>query len=462
MAPAPEPSGRGSKLWPRIQRNAVQLLGLDLRVQVDAAERARQIRVAASIGLVACLAFSVFNFLTPGMMALGLTELGAAALLLFPAVLLARQGRWVDWAETLVWSTVVVVFLALLHFGGVAGTGVFWVFTVPFLAFFLKGQRQGWWFSLGFAALIALYLLVLSPQLESAYRHSSEVVQQFLLSVGYYTLIAAAFNQLRSRFEQALQERVEQVTRAEVETRKALEQQEELAAMRSRFVAMTSHEFRTPLALIQSSAELLRNYGARMPAHETERVLDHVETSVQRMCQMLDRVLQLGRAEDQILHFSPRMQPLRALCQQWLDDVAPQLAASHCTLRTDLLAVPEQAYVDETLLRHIFSNLLSNAIKYSPQGGEVVLRGWGHSAQLRFEVRDQGIGIPPQELPRLFDGYHRASNVGNIAGTGLGLVIVRQAAQKHGGDVSVRSTPGRGSCFEVVISCAAAERDSGA
>ncbi|MGQ0712033.1 MAG: sensor histidine kinase [Rhodoferax sp.] len=454
MLPPGQPDAGWRRLGTRLRVALVRLLGLDLNIQVGVLERARQVRVSSAIGLVTCFFFSLFNLATAGMWVLGLTELAAALFLLAPALVLSHYPKRVDTAEALVWCTVVLVSLALIHFGGVAGTGLYWTFMVPFLAFFLKGQRLGWWYSLAFVAVVLLYLGVLAPLLEGAYVHPEPVLAQFVLALVFYTLVAAAFNQLRSHFEQQLQQRVEEKTRAEEEIRKALAQQEELAAMRSRFMAMTSHEFRTPLALILSSSEMLRCYSTRMPPYEVEKVLLGIEDHVLRMTQMLDRVLQMGKAEDQMLHFAPRRLELHLLLQTLLDEARSQAASTRCMLRGEWDGLPAQAVVDETLLRHIFSNLLSNAVKYSPDGGEILVRGWGSMGTLHFEVSDQGIGIPEQAQPHLFDGFHRASNVGSIAGTGLGLVIVREAVQRHGGQITVQSSTGQGTRFFLSLRCA--------
>jgi signal transduction histidine kinase len=107
--------------------------------------------------------------------------------------------------------------------------------------------------------------------------------------------------------------------------------------------------------------------------------------------------------------------------------------------------------VDEKLLRHILGNLLSNAIKYSPQSTPARLRVREDARSVCFEVKDQGIGIPADDLPRLFGNFHRASNVGDIPGTGLGLAIVKRAVDSHGGTIQVASAPGSGTCFTVTI-----------
>ncbi len=238
---------------------------------------------------------------------------------------------------------------------------------------------------------------------------------------------------------------------AEQEIRDALDRQKELNELRSRFVAMTSHEFRTPLATILSSAELLKYYGDRLPEQEKMEVLQSIESSVQRMTRMLDRVLLIGKVEAHMLEFAPARVDLVSLCQGLVEEAHTQLPDSPCTVRTDIADSVGWGFYDEKLLGHIFGNLLSNAIKYSPNGGEVGFKIYRQANDTVFEVSDQGIGIPSDEIAHLFESFHRSSNVGNIQGTGLGLAIVKNSVDLHGGSISVRSEIGRGTCFRVTL-----------
>ncbi len=239
--------------------------------------------------------------------------------------------------------------------------------------------------------------------------------------------------------------------RAEDDIRAALERQTELNALRSRFVSMTSHEFRTPLATIQSSAELLEHYGERMPAGERQELLQSIKTGVQRMAGMLDRILLIGQSDAQMLDFKPHPTDLSALCATLAEEARALLPPDGLRLETDFADAPAQGLFDEALLRHILSNLLSNAVRYSPDGGVIRFAVRRDGAATVFEVQDQGIGIPADELSHLFESFHRASNVGAIKGTGLGLAIVKKAVERHGGEISVQSAPGQGTCFTVRI-----------
>ena len=242
-----------------------------------------------------------------------------------------------------------------------------------------------------------------------------------------------------------------QLRQAERDRRAALDQQQELNAMRARFVAMTTHEFRTPLTNILSSQELLRHYGARLPEDEKADLLDAIAGNVRRMTRMLDRVLLLGQAEAQMLEFKPKGLDLRALLNTLVGEALAQYPDGPCDVRTDFSPELGGGVYDETLLRHIFGNLLSNAIKYSPGGGEVRFTVRMTAQHIQCEVSDQGIGIPEEAVGRLFESFHRASNVGSIQGTGLGLAIVKSAVDLHGGTITLRTQAGKGSCFVVIL-----------
>ncbi len=236
---------------------------------------------------------------------------------------------------------------------------------------------------------------------------------------------------------------------AELETRAAVERQRDLNDLRSRFVAMTSHEFRTPLAAILSAQDLLKMYGDRIPESEKMELLGLIESGVKRMTSMLERVLLLGQVDANMLEFKPTPLDLKALCDELAAEANNQYPESNCHVIVDFEEASRNVLYDEKLLRHIFSNLLSNAIKYSPDGGQVCMRVHAQDAHTVFEISDQGIGIPPGEADYLFTSFHRASNVGAIPGTGLGLAIVKQSVDLHGGSISVKSTTGQGSCFTV-------------
>ena len=252
--------------------------------------------------------------------------------------------------------------------------------------------------------------------------------------------------------ETALQQaRDEAVRLAQNDTAQAIARQVELNGLKSNFVAMTSHEFRTPLASILSSTELLKYYGDRLPEQDKSDLADSIIASVKRMTQMLDKILRIGQSGAGMLHFHPAPMNVRDLCDQMLEDLDRQYPHSAARTVVDIASDAQTGMFDEKLLRHVLENLLSNALKYSPQGSEVRVAVVRDGPCTVFRISDVGIGIPPTALAHLFEPFHRATNVGDIEGTGLGLTIVKSSVELHRGTITVDSTEGQGSCFTVRI-----------
>jgi PAS domain S-box-containing protein len=250
---------------------------------------------------------------------------------------------------------------------------------------------------------------------------------------------------------QAVVTDISERTRAETELKRALERERELNQLKSNFVSMVSHEFRTPLGIIQSSAEILDDYLDQLELAERGEQLQSIIKNSRRMAGLMEDVLLLGRLDAGRMEFVPRPLDPAALCRRLVDEVTSTTEA-RCPIKFFTTNLPREAQADERLLRHILLNLLNNAVKYSEAGRAVTFHAIGHSGSLEFLVQDQGIGIPVDEQPRLFEAFHRGSNVGQRPGTGLGLVIVKQSAELHGGTVELRSEPGAGTSFLVKIS----------
>ncbi|MDP8965695.1 MAG: HAMP domain-containing histidine kinase, partial [Cyanobacteriota bacterium] len=259
---------------------------------------------------------------------------------------------------------------------------------------------------------------------------------------------------------------------AEGEIRKALEKEKELTELKSRFISMTSHEFRTPLTTIQSSAELLERYSQKWTPERKLTHLHRIQTSVKHMTKLLNDVLIIGKAEAGKLKLTPAPLELEKFCRDLveelqLNDTNQHAIAFTCSwqLETGGLGQPGQGGIsnaplssqfpipcmDEKLLRQILENLLSNAIKYSPTGSTVDFTLSCFSDRAIFQIRDRGIGIPAEDQQRLFETFHRATNVGTIAGTGLGLAIVKKCVDIHQGQVVVESEIGVGTTFTVTL-----------
>ncbi|MBI5909966.1 MAG: PAS domain S-box protein [Betaproteobacteria bacterium] len=241
---------------------------------------------------------------------------------------------------------------------------------------------------------------------------------------------------------------ITQRKRAEVELLSALQREKELSEMKSKFVSIASHELRTPLATILSSAELLEHYSDGLSAEDKLKMLHGIQGAVKRMNAMIEDVLVIGKAEAGALQFEPKPVDLRELCRKVVEELRPGVAKQH-VIQFEQQFERGNLNLDEKLLRHILTNLLSNAVKYSPAGSTVSLQLAERDGKALIEVGDQGIGIPVEDQARLFESFHRASNVGNRQGTGLGLVIVKKAVELHGGTISIDSKVDAGTRISV-------------
>lgn len=229
-----------------------------------------------------------------------------------------------------------------------------------------------------------------------------------------------------------------------------LEKERELNALKSQFVSMVSHEFKTPLTTISLSSNLLKRYDDRMSAQERHEELLVIEKTVEQMNELLDNVLTVSRWEAGKIKFEPTKIEVRPFCQRLIERFQAMCEPTH-VIQFAPKHETDHITVDPTLFEHILSNLLSNAIKYSPAGGTVVFEMSSDQDTISFRVSDQGIGISEADQQALFETFHRGNNVGNIKGTGLGLSIVKRFVDLHHGTIQAESELNKGTTFTVTI-----------
>lgn len=230
----------------------------------------------------------------------------------------------------------------------------------------------------------------------------------------------------------------------------ALEKERDLRDFKNRFIGMMSHELRTPLASIRLSSDMLKIYGDKAPAEEKLMYLDNIITQVEHLTALVKDMLVVSRSEVSELEFAPELIDFVGLVRQIVSEFQVTYHATHrITLKSDGLRL--DAMLDGKLMRQVLNNLIANAVKYSPTGSEVqlLIRRTAHTISL--SVTDDGIGIPEDDLDRLFEPFHRASNSENIPGTGLGLTVVKQGVEMHQGKVEVKSKLGMGTTFYVTL-----------
>ncbi len=247
-----------------------------------------------------------------------------------------------------------------------------------------------------------------------------------------------------------LQQEMEQRKKAERAVQEALERERELGELKSRFVATASHEFRTPLSAILSSAALLSRYRAPEDADKRERHIQTIKTAVQNLNGILNDFLSLerieqGRVEYRVSRFS-LVELGRELAVEMQALAKPGQRIHHRHRGED-----EPVLLEKSLLRGVLLNLLSNAVKYSSEEKEICLCTEIGDSEIRVVVEDHGIGIPASEQKHLFETFFRAKNTGNIQGTGLGLNIVKHYLDMMGGVIQVESLENRGTTFKIVL-----------
>lgn len=246
---------------------------------------------------------------------------------------------------------------------------------------------------------------------------------------------------------QAIFHDISERKKAEENLRQALEQERYLNELKSRFVAMVSHEFRTPLAVIRSSTDLLLHYGDRTTPEKREERLEKIQREITLMVQLLDDILIIRKAEDSGVAFNPQFLDLSVFCTNLITEIQPATPSHRIEFSSS--GDCTQVSADPKLLRQAITNLISNAIKYSPERERVQIELICGEKEIILHMRDEGIGIPSEDQERLFEVFHRASNVGSISGTGLGLPIIKQAVEAHGGSVVCASEENIGTTFTI-------------
>jgi signal transduction histidine kinase len=234
--------------------------------------------------------------------------------------------------------------------------------------------------------------------------------------------------------------------RMEIELRK----ERELGEIKRRFMITAAHEFRTPLAIILASSEMVEMYTDRISPERRAESFATVRSQVMSLGEMLDDMRMILDIEGGGVTFDPAPQDMTRLCRIYVDEIQSSLGSRHRLVfdcADDCPAVP----LDSALFERVVKSLLSNAIKFSPQGGEVHVSVKYRENAAILTISDDGIGIPAVDHPRIFEPYHRSANALNIPGIGLGLAIVRNFVALHDGQVTFTSEEGKGATFVVSL-----------
>lgn len=247
-----------------------------------------------------------------------------------------------------------------------------------------------------------------------------------------------------------LQQQIVVRKQAEEEARKAFEKERELNELKSKFVSIASHEFRTPLSTILSSTSLIQQYQVRGEANKIEKHIARVKSSVHHLTNILNDFLSLGKLEEGRIEVTNETISLNHFFEEINEEIKHTLKEGQ-QLVIDFAQSELNFQTDPKILRNILFNLLSNASKYSDVGKAIYLNASTKADTVRLEVRDEGIGIPQSEIKHIFDRFFRATNAANLQGTGLGLNIVRRYVDLLQGDIHFASEEGKGSSFVITL-----------
>ncbi|MCE1165862.1 MAG: ATP-binding protein [Bacteroidetes bacterium] len=240
--------------------------------------------------------------------------------------------------------------------------------------------------------------------------------------------------------------------KAEDNIKSALEKEKELSELRSRFISMTSHEFRTPLTSINTSVEILEKFSERITPEQRQNNLIRIQENIQKMKKLLNDVLVIGKSDAGMYKLKLEPTDINLLCSRIESEFSEHLAVkTGHKISFEAEKAGANVLLDKDLIRQVIENLIGNAIKYSPPESTVYFRMKLFKRYIEFSVRDEGIGVPADEKNNLFESFYRASNTKDVPGSGLGLAIVKRAVELHNGKIRVKSEEGKGTEFIFVI-----------
>ena len=251
----------------------------------------------------------------------------------------------------------------------------------------------------------------------------------------------------RNQLEELVDERTAQVQEKSQQLEEALDKEKEYNLLQQKFVSLVSHEFRTPLAIIDGSAQRLIRRKDKAAPEEIATRLEKVRSAILRLTGLIDLTLYTTRLDAGNIGMNPATCDLRDLVREVCErqaEISPEYE-----FVVDIDALPEDMFADKNLLDMVFTNLLSNAVKYSPDNKTIQVTGSLTDGEVRVSVSDSGVGIPKEDMPHMFKRFFRARTSEGYRGTGVGLNVSREFVEMHGGRIELQSTVGKGSTFTV-------------
>jgi PAS domain S-box-containing protein len=218
-----------------------------------------------------------------------------------------------------------------------------------------------------------------------------------------------------------------------------LAKERELAELKIRFTSMIVHDFRNPVATIVLSSDMIQHFAQNTEIEKVQEKANRIGTVAMQLNSQIDNLLELGHAEAALINFSPRVQDIIDFCRDVFSSVEQANEGKGHEFGFESALKSQNLSFDSHLMERMLNNLLTNAVKYSPNAGKVQMKLRKADDSLEIIISDSGIGIPQEDIDHIFDFFYRASNVSKIQGTGIGLAIVKQIVEKHGGTIRYES-----------------------
>lgn len=272
-------------------------------------------------------------------------------------------------------------------------------------------------------------------------RHSSEAI--YKMNVQLELKVNERTNELAAA--------IKKVEDSRKEVLKALEREKELNELKSRFVTTASHEFRTPLGTILSSASLISRYNAQEDEEKRIKHIERIRSSVSNLTEILNDFLSLDKLEEGIIRNNPVEFEMESFISSTTDELKSILKTGQTIEYKNIGNTKTTVVLDSQIMKNVLINLVSNAIKYSPESSPVTVSSEINNEKCLILVKDNGIGIPENDQHHIFERFFRANNAANIQGTGLGLNIVKKYVDLLGGKISFVSQHNKGTTFTVEL-----------
>lgn len=246
-----------------------------------------------------------------------------------------------------------------------------------------------------------------------------------------------------------LEEAIAELERTKKDLNNALNKEKDLSELKSRFVSMASHEFRTPLTTMMSSLDLVSTYEQKKDTANHSKHVTKIKASINNLTDILNDFLSVSKLEEGKIENKPEELNLKTFISEVTEEM--RAMASRDQKLTNKHTGKETTHLDKKLLKHVLFNLISNAIKFSPEGGAIEINAETTPSEVKISVKDQGIGISKEDQKHLFERFFRGHNATHIQGTGLGLHIVAKYAELMRGTIDLKSTENKGTIFTIKI-----------